>query len=68
MDKDEVEKQNKIEITIDNEIKLDLSPNIRDSNEWNIWVKKKRIIIVLYSHLSYKKLKKLNLTQGNYNK
>jgi hypothetical protein len=33
MDKDEVEKQNKIEITIDNEIKLDLSPNIRDSNE-----------------------------------
>ena len=40
MDKDEVEKQNKIEITIDNEIKLDLSPNIRDSNEWNIWFKK----------------------------
>jgi hypothetical protein len=33
MDKDEVEKQNKIEITIDNEINLDLSPNIRDSNE-----------------------------------
>jgi hypothetical protein len=33
MDKDDIEKQNKIEITINNEIKLDLSPNIRDSNE-----------------------------------
>ena len=40
MDKDEIENQNKIEIRKDNEIKLYLSLNIRDSNEWNIWFKK----------------------------
>ena len=40
MDKDEIENQNKIEIRIDNEIKLYLSLNIRDSNEWNILFKK----------------------------
>ena len=33
MDKDEIENQNKIEIRKDNEIKLYLSLNIRDSNE-----------------------------------
>ena len=55
MDKDEVEKQNKIEITIDNEIKLDLSPNIRDSNEWNIWVKKRELSLyfILIYHIKH---------------
>ena len=55
MDKDEVEKQNKIEITINNEIKLDLSPNIRDSNEWNIWVKKRELSLyfILIYHIKH---------------
>ena len=54
---DKVEKQNKIEITIDNEIKLDLSPNIRDSNEWNIWVKKTELSLyfILIYHIKYEK-------------
>ena len=55
MDKDDIEKQNKIEITINNEIKLDLSPNIRDSNEWNIWVKKTELSLyfILIYHIKH---------------